>query len=219
MPDIPQRWLSISGLSTVLNLTPTQIKTLYKQKLLVRIGKRPNEYRYLDPTPEYAERLRLAAVMLSKDDTISINLPLTFLITKREIAEIMGWSLRKTRRFIEDNKMPSYKAANNSRLFSVSTVRDFIWKRNGRRLSKQLAPMLLSEMIAYFRRFLAEEEAIVPADAAFAEDAALQKKIVWMMKQPQREVMLADFLAKMELAKQAVVALRSPDDTSTYTER
>jgi excisionase family DNA binding protein len=148
--------------------------------------------------------------MLSKDDTISINLPLTFLITKREIAEIMGWSLRKTRRFIEDNKMPSYKAANNSRLFSVSTVRDFIWKRNGRRLSKQLAPMLLSEMIAYFRRFQAAEEAIVPTDAAFAADAELQKKITWMMKQPNREVLLADFISKMELAKQIVVTAKTP---------
>ena len=210
MPDIPQRWLSISGLSTVLNLTPTQIKTLYKQKLLVRIGKRPNEYRYLDPTPEYAERLRLAAVMLSKDDTISINLPLTFLITKREIAEIMGWSLRKTRRFIEDNKMPSYKAANNSRLFSVSTVRDFIWKRNGRRLSKQMSPVLIADLIHFFRRFQAAEEAIVPTDAAFAADAELQKKITWMMKQPNREVLLADFISKMELAKQIVVTAKTP---------
>ena len=207
MPDLPQRWLSLSGISTQLNLTPTQIKTLYEQKLLVRIGKRPNEYRYLDPTPEYAERLRLAAVMLSKNHShnIPIDLPFTSLLTMREIAEIMDWSLHKTVRLLERGKVPCFKGKNRVRLFSVSDVRDFIWKRNGRK-NKYTAPLLLSELIVYFRRFQAAEEAIVPTDAAFAEDEALQKKIIWLMKQPKREVLLADFIQKIELAKTVVHA-------------
>lgn len=206
MPDLPQRWLSLSGICTTLNLRPQQVKLLHKQKLLVRIGKNPPEYRYLDPTPEYAERLRLAAILLSKNSEVNIDLPITFLLTIREIAEIMGWPQRKTVRFLEDNKVPCWKSKNRARLYSVSVVRDMVFKRSGRRLSKQLAPMLLSEMIAYFRRFLTAEEAIVPTDAVFAEDAALQKKIVWMMKQPspQREAMLADFISKMELAKKVL---------------
>ena len=211
MPDIPQRWLSLTGISTVLNLTGTQIKLLHKQRLLVRIGKRPEDYRYLDPTPEYAERLRLAAVMLSKNSQVNIDLPMTFLLTAREVAEIMGWSLIHARHFLQDNKVPCWKGKNRAALYSVSTVRDLLFKRQGRKLSKQRDPFLLSDILNYFRRFQAEEESIVPTDAAFAEDEDLQKKIAWLMKQPspQREVMLADFIEKLELAKQVVQTLES----------
>jgi len=211
MNTIPQRWLSLSGICTTLNLTPTQIKTLYKQKLLQRIGKRPEEHRYLDPTPEYAERLRLAAVMLSKNPKVSIDLPMTFLLTKREVAEILGWSLRHARHFLEDNKVPCYKSKNRALLFSVSTVRDLLWKRNGRRLSKQMSPVLIPDLINYFRRYQAAEEAIVPTDEQFKADEELQRKITWLMRQksPEREVMLADFISKMELAKQVLQTLES----------
>jgi hypothetical protein len=211
MPTLPQRWLSLSGICTVLNLTPSQIKTLYNQKLLVRIGKNHSEHRYLDPTPEYAERLRLAAIMLSKNSQVNIDLPLTFLLTIREVAEIMGWTQQKTIHFMEDHKVPCYKSANRARLYSVAVVRDMLWRRNGRKLSKQLAPMMLPELIAFFRKFQAAEEAIVPTDAAFAEDADVQKKVRWIMRQssPQREVLLADFVEKLELAKQVVSSLQS----------
>lgn len=208
MPELPQRWLSISGISTTLNLTPTQIKTLYKQNLLVRIGKNPTEYRYLDPTPEYAERLRFAAVMLSKNSTVNIDLSLSFLLTRREVAEILGWNLVYAELYLRTKKVPRHKAANGVVFYPVSAVRDMLWKRNGRKLAGKIAPMLLSEMLAYFWRFKAAEEAIVPTDAAFAEDAALQKKIVWMMKQPNRDVLLADFISKMELAKRVVEAVK-----------
>ena len=168
MNTLEQRWLSLSGISTTLNLTPVQIKLLHKQHYLVRIGKRPEEYRYLDPTPEYAERLRLAAVMLSKNSQVNIDLPMTFLLTIREIAEITGWTQRKTIRIIEDNKVPCWKSKNRARLFSVSAVRDLLWRRSGRKLSKQMSPALISELVVFFRRFQAEEESIVPTDAAFA---------------------------------------------------
>ena len=211
MPDLPQRWLSLSGISSVLNLTPSQVKTLHKQKLLVRIGNRPQEHRYLDPTPEYAERLRLAAVMLSKNSQVNIDLPMTFLLTAREVAEIMGWSLRYARDFLEDTKAPCWKAKNRAKLFSVSTVRDLLFKRQGRHLHKQKAPFLLPELVAFAKRFIDSETAIVPTDEQFKADAELQKKMAWMMKQPSpgREAMLADFLEKIELAKKAFQTLES----------
>ena len=220
MPDIPQRWLSLSGICTTLNLGPAQVKNLYRNKLLVRIGKNPADYRYLDPTPEYAERLRLAAVMLSKRSDVPIDLPLTFLLTIREIAEIAGWTQRKAIRILEEGKVPCFKSANRARLYSVSTVRDLLFKRQGRKLSKQMSPVLIQDLIVFFRKFQAAEESIVPTDAVFAEDAELQQKIIWMMKQPSpgREAMLADFMEKLELAKQVTAALRYPDDTSTDTQ-
>jgi hypothetical protein len=209
MQNLPQRWLSLSGICTTLNLQPRQIKSLYNHKLLVRIGKTAEEFRYLDPTPEYAERLRLAAVMLSKNPVVNIDLPMTFLLTIREIAEIMGWDQRKTTRILEENKVPCWKSANRARLFSVTVVRDLIWRRNGRKLSKQKAPMLLSDIIAFAKRFIDSETALMPTDEAFKADEELQRKLAWVMRQksPEREAMLADLCDKLELAKQVAVSL------------
>jgi hypothetical protein len=204
MNTIPQRWLSLTGISDTLSITPGQVKRLYNQKLLVRIGKDSTSHRYLDPTPEYAERLRLAALMLSKNNAVPINLSMTSMLTVREIAQIMGWSVRYARDILAEKKVPCFKGKNRSALYSITAVRDLLWKRNGRKQAGKIAPMLLSEIINFFRRFQAAEEAIVPTDAQFAEDEQLQKKITWMMRQPQREVMLADFISKMELAKQAI---------------
>jgi len=214
MNSLPQRWLSLSGISTVLNLTPTQIKTLYKQKLLQRIGKNPSEYRYLDPTPEYAERLRLAAVMLSKNTEVPIDLPLTFLLTGREVAEILGWSIKHSRKYLVEKKIPCFKSKNRALLYTVTSVREMIFQRQGRHLHKQLAPMLLPELISFAKRFIDSEAAIVPTDAAFEQDAELSKKIRWIMRQPspQREAMLADFIDKLELAKQVVTAVSSSSE-------
>jgi hypothetical protein len=211
MSDIPQRWLSLTGISATLNLTGTQIKLLHKQRYLVRIGKRPQDYRYLDPTPEYAERLRLAAVMLSKNSQVNIDLPMTFLLTAREVAEIMGWSLIHARNFLQDNKVPCWKGKNRAALYSVSTVRDLIFKRQGRHLHKQKAPFMLPELVAFAKRFIDSEAAIVPTDEQFKADAELQKKMELVMRQssPGREVMLADLLEKLELAKQVVQTLES----------
>jgi hypothetical protein len=209
MADLPQRWLSFSGICTTLNLTPYQIQNLYNKGLLVRIGAGTNQ-RYLDPTPEYAERLRLAAVLLSKNTSLPTNISLCFLLTAREIAEIMGWTVRCATDYLRENKVPFFQGKANAKFYSVSTVRDFVWRRNGRKLSKQQSPFLITEMIAYFKKFLAAEEAIVPTDAAFREDEELQKKIRWMMSRPSpvRETLLADFVEKLELAKAAATAGR-----------
>ena len=218
MPDLPQRWLSLSGICSTLNITPSQVKSLYKQKLLVRIGKNTPDHRYLDPTPEYAERLRLAAVMLSKNTAVPINLPLTSLLTIREVAEIMGWSLKHARDFFEDAKIPCWKSANRAKLYSVSVVRDLIWKRNGRKMAGKIAPLLLSEIISFAQRFVDAETALVPKDEQFKADEELQKKMEWIMRQqsPGRETMLADLLEKLDLAKRisSLAASISPRTTS-----
>jgi hypothetical protein len=218
MPELPQRWLSLSGICTTLNLTPSQIKTLYNQRLLVRIGKNHSEHRYLDPTPEYAERLRLAAVMLSRKSGVNIDLPMSFILTAREVAEIMGWSIKHARRYLVEKKIPCYKSKNRALLYSVTAVRDMIFQRQGRHLAKQKAPFLLAEILAYQKRFQAAEEAMVPVDELFEQDIELQKKLNWMMRQPNRDPMLRDFIEKMELAKKVLNAASetaSPGESGT----
>jgi hypothetical protein len=211
MDSLPQRWLSLNGICTTLNLRPLQVKLLYKQKYLVRIGKRPDEYRYLDPTPEYAERLRLAAVLLSKNDEVPIDLPLAFLLTTREIAEIMGWTLKGAQNYLERKPIPNHKCKNRVRLYPISAVRDMIWRRGGRKLSKQKSPFLIPELIACAQRIIETDTALIPTDEQFKSDEELQRKMKWIMRQssPSREIMMADLLEKMELAKRVVSLLQS----------
>jgi hypothetical protein len=216
MPDLPQRWLSLNGIATVLNLTPTQVKTLYKQKLLVRIGKRPQEYRYLDPTPEYAERLRLTAGMFfeGRHSGMRVDLPYSFILTSKEVAEIMGWSWQHADKVLRGN-VKRYKAPNRIVFFSVATVRSMIWKRHGRKLAEKTSPFLLPELIAYAQRLIASETALVPTDEEVKADAEIQKKMEWMLKQPQREIMLQDYLSKMDLAKRVLSATAGPGESDT----
>jgi hypothetical protein len=202
MSSLEQRWLSLQGICDVLSLTPNQARLMHKQRYLVRVGKRVQDHRYLDPTPEYAERLRLAAVLLSKNNEVRVDLPMTFILTVREVAEIMGWSLKYAQRYLSERKIPCLKSKNRVQLFTVSTVRDLIWQRSGKKLGKYVGPILLSEMIDYFRRFQAAEDEIMPTDAALDADAALQKKISWILRQPHRDKLLAAFLEKVEIAKQ-----------------
>lgn len=198
---IEQRWLSIHGICSTLNLSKSQIYTLVRKKYLVRIGDVHTNYRYLDPTPEYAERLRLADALEGRE-----NPSLKGLFTAREVAEIMNWSLGATRHFL--SKVPHVTSKHCS-LYSAAQIRDFIWRRSGRKMAGRKDTVLLSELLAYFMRFREAEEEIVPTDAAFAEDAALQKKLQWMMEQPNKETMLKEFLEKMELTKNVVQQLSS----------
>jgi DNA-binding transcriptional MerR regulator len=209
LSEIPQRWLSITGICTVLNLTPSQVLHLYKKGFIVRIGDRPSNHRYLEPTPEYAERLRTAAVMLSKDRYINVELPITFLFTIRELAHLMGWSIYYARLYMQRNTPPCIQSKNRTKLYTATTIRDLIFKRHGRKMAGKKSPLLLSEVIQYFHRFMAEEESIVPTDEQFKQDDQLMKKIKWAMKakSPERETMLQDLMEKIELAKEFVNAV------------
>lgn len=204
--ELQQRWLSLSGICDVLGMRPTQIKSLVRSKLLVRIGK-PPDFRYLDPTPEYAERLRLWASM----DT-QTNIPLKALFTVREVTEIMGWHISHGRDVMRT--IPATKVNGHTKLYTATQVRDLLFRRQDRKHSQQRDPFLLSGLIAYFRRYYESEAAIVPTDSEFRDDDVLRKKLEWMLEQPNHQKMMADFLEKIELAK-AVVSQASQSDTKT----
>lgn len=193
MNTLPQRWLSLNGICDVLGMSPSQVKSLVRSKQLVRIGK-PPDYRYLDPTPEYAERLRLWASM----DT-QTNIPLKALFTVREVTEIMGWHISHGRDVMRT--IPATKVNGHTKLYSAVQVRNLLFRRQDRKHSQQKAPFLLSGLIAYFRRYYDSEAAIVPTDSEFADDDALKAKLEWMLSQPNHQKMLAEFLEKLELAK------------------
>lgn len=214
MEQLPQRWLSLDGICTTLNVSKDHALWLAKSGFLEVIWgsnkmRRYVDARFLDPTPAYAERLKIGEALYGRLFPIPHDLDLCGLLTIREVAEIMGWSLRYARKYAWKYKLPSVRAGRYD-LYSPSVVRDLLWRRGGRRLSKQKAPFLVTEMIEWFLRSTAQVEADLPTDAQLAQDEVMQRKLARMMKlpSPDRERALAEFLEKTEMAKQLLAVLR-----------
>ena len=206
-----QRWLSKTGICTVLGITESTLQTYVRNKYVVKIGKQPN-IRYLDPTPEYTEQLRLGQALHRKQNELPFDVSTAALLTLREVEEIVGWTNhRYAQKYITKHKIPSIKIG-RFHLYRVDTVRDILWKRQDRsKVSKQIGPFVISEIIDFFWKYYKAECEETPTDTQFEEDHLLQRKLNRMMRLPsnKREVALAEFMRTMELAKRVVAAAKS----------
>ena len=198
----PQRWLSLTGICTTLAMDEDSVRSLAKEGFLVRIGGGRAGYRYLDPTTEYAERLRLAHLYHIQKLTEVPDLPAKALISCAELAELTGWSTDYTWKVISQKKVPKIKMGRYT-LLTVETVRDILWHKGGRKKAKETSPFLLADLIAWFLRYQASEDADVPTDAQLAADERFQRKVAKIAKMPslQRDAAMVDLLQKIELAR------------------
>jgi hypothetical protein len=206
-----QRWLSKRGICDVLGISKWQLRSLVRQKYLVKIGKPPND-RYLDPTPEYIEQFKVAKALHAKHYELKRDINFAALFTVQELAAILNISVFAARG--RAKKFPRIKGKGHSDLLTVNDVRNLVWRVSDRKqMSKQRSPFLLTELIAWFWKHYKAEFADVPTDAAFAEDALLQKKIRIMMNypSPQKELALKSFLDTVEIAKQVVSIVKTDD--------
>src|SRR5438045_3127326 len=121
-----QRWLSLTGICTSLGLSAPQIKSLVKQRILVTIKAQQGEIRYLDPTPEFAERLRLGESLYCRMWPIPKELDISALLTLREFAQVMGWTMKYARRYCKEKKVPNTKIGFTT-MYSIATVRGLLW--------------------------------------------------------------------------------------------
>jgi hypothetical protein len=202
-----QRWLSKTGICTVLGVSPSVIDTYVKQKFIVRMGKAQST-RYLDPTPEYVEQLKLGQAIHKKTFHEFVDLFTTPLLTPREIMTITRWSMNYTLKYLKQHKTPGFTIG-KCKLYSPNTLRDILWERQDRKgMSKQMCPFLLAEIIRFFSEYYKGECEEAPTDAQFAEDELLQRKINRMMRLPseKRVAALSEFMAKVDLAKRVVAA-------------
>jgi hypothetical protein len=118
----------------------------------------------------------------------------------------MGWSLTYAKNYAWKRKIPSFKVGVYD-LYSIATVRDMLWRRNGRgELSKQVAPFLIADIVDLFRRLTAEAEQEVPTDEQLLQDELTKRRLerIGRMKTPQREMAMKDFYAKVAIAKSVV---------------
>jgi hypothetical protein len=204
--QIEQNWLSLSGICDRLRLSPVQIRQLTKKGCLAVLKGRSNvEARYLDPTPEYVEQLRLGAMIHMKVYPLPSGLNEKALLTKAECTELLGMSPRMMERYLQRHATPVVRVNKKLFLYSPEFVRETMLKRSKRSLSKQLAPYLLSDMISLFRSRLSAELSLIPTDKEFAADEALQKRLSLIVTESQK----ADFARKVKLAQEVVQILDS----------
>lgn len=209
-----QRWLSLDGICTTLTISKPHALWMAKQGILAVIwgkaSRRKIDARFLDPTPEYAEKLKLCEALYGRLHPLPIDIDLTPLLSLREIAEITGLELTTLRTMQGTRRLDGGIKVGNYLLYPSSVVRELLWKRTDRKgVTKQRAPFLLEELIRYFMDNQAALAEGVPTDAQLAADDLMQKKIVHMLKlpSPQREAALREFWMKVEMAKQVASAL------------
>ena len=206
MGNQEQRWLSLDMLATTLRLPKAIIRGLVKQGCLVRIKTKAGD-RYLDPTPEYAHQLKIASVIHQKLYTIPEGVTEKALLTAAEVGEILGMTPVAARKWLFKHKPPSFRMKAKLRLYTVTGIRECLWRREGRMLSKQRAPFLIPELVAFFRKHYAEETALIPTDKEFRQDEVLQRKLERLAQ--MGESAQIDFAAKVELARRIVQLLES----------
>lgn len=201
-----QTWLSLSGICDRLRLPPYTVRQLAKKGCLAVIkGKGNVQARYLDPTPEYREQLRLGAIIHQRHFPVPAGLSEKALLTKGECAELLGMSLRTMEHYLQRHSIPSIRVHKKHFLYSPMVVRDAMLKRSKRTLSKQRCAFLLSELIDLFRSRLSDELSLIPTDKEFAEDERLQRRLGLIVTESQK----ADFAKKVRLAQQVVQMLES----------
>lgn len=205
-----QRWLSLEGICTSLQVSRVHAVWLAKQGFLVVIwgskDKKIKTARFLDPTPEYADKLKLAEAMYGRLYPLPKDINLAAMLNVGEVAQIIGWTYQYAQKYLVQEKVPCTKIGMYN-MYSVAAVRDLLWAREGRKRARKRAPILLSQLIQFFKAQYAKEGDAVPTDDEFAADDLLQRKLERMAKLPpaERAEAMREFYQKVALAKQVAI--------------
>jgi len=223
-----QRWISLTGICNVLKSNKNHIQWLVKNNYLEMIPGKANERllgaRFLDPTPDYAAKLRTSELIYERRHPLpsDVDVDGKAIFTKAEIAELLGMNISTLRNYLWNHKIPCIKLSGRGRaglqLFTAKTVRQLIWTRQETRtLCKQRGPFLLKELIDYFVKAQAEADATTPTDLQFKQDDILHKKMARLLKLPldQRETAVRDLMEKVEMAQQVVHCLKTKTPAPT----
>lgn len=213
------RWLTIDETCTVLRLNRDTVKRLCREGFLPHIKARKDgsELRILDPTPEYQEKLRLAAMFLHSQYPDIAVLHEKALFTRKELDMIVGWKRKAGDHYLSLHRIPAVRVRYKMTLYSAETIRKLLWKRSGRKLADGRSPIVLTELIEWFRKWESEQRSLVPTDDLLIEDEAIQRKLGFIarMSEADRLKAEADFTRKVELAKRVVQILESAKPTSS----
>jgi len=217
MPEV--RWLSLSGICSVLCTTPDHIWWLVKNGYLESIpGKAPkqkSDARFLDPSAAFAERLRTTEMIYQRRYPLPSDMDIDSkcIFSRPEVALLMGWTEAYARKYLLRNKIPHVKIGDKRTgglcLYSAKTIRQMIWKKQGRSLTAQRTPFLIPELVELFRRQPVESD--FHTDQQVAEDAVLEKKLSRLLKLPRekKEAAIREFWSKVSISKEVVACLKA----------
>ena len=183
-----------------LNVKESTVKSLVKKGYLVKIGETFGA-RYLDPTDDYAERLKISEMKLGSID-IPPDMESKYLLTALEFSILSGRTPAGARNYLMKHKVPHIKCG-KFYLYRVSDIRHSFAKRRQRLLAERYSPFLVQEIIEYFLRVDEEMTAAEPTDEQYRRDEIFKKKIKTLMKKSgeQKEAALNDFFSKVQIAK------------------
>jgi hypothetical protein len=205
------RWLTLDMMASLLRVSPSYVKTLTKEGFLVTIGK-ADRTRWLDPGPAYAEKLRLAAVMHGDRMHVPPDICEIALLSLREVSVLCGWTLAYARWYMKTHKdIPRFNINPRLSLYSIKTVREILWRRQGRLHCKQRSPFLIQELIDWVKAEHEKELQDIPTDAEYAADDKMMRKLMKIVEKDARDQASAknDLATKIELAKRIVQILES----------
>ena len=207
-----QRWLSLDGICSTLRLNAAQVRTLVKKGCLVRIGgKRGVPARFLEPTAEYKEQLRIAAIFHMKHYTVPEGITEKAILSSGEIGAILGLNWRQTDKWLRKHHLrPAVRITKILHLYTVNEVRDALLRRAKRVNASRRAPFLLTEIIDFLRSTHAVDLETIPTDSALYQDDLLRKKLERLAD--LSEGAKAEFTAKVELARRIVQILESANE-------
>lgn len=159
--------------------------------------------RFLDPSSEYAEHLRLGEIIHNRLYPVPAGLSEKSLLTTGECAELLGITPLMMNRYMRRHAIPSIRVDKKHFLFSPLVVREAMLRRSKRTAYSQKSVFLIAELVELFRSRLSAEISIIPTDKEFAADEALQKRLSLIVTESQK----ADFARKVKLAQQVVQIL------------
>ena len=208
-------WLTLDQISGRLRLTRDAVIALGEHGHLkviwgVRKSKKFSDSRGLDPSEDYAEQLRLAAIVHRKEYPAPPYLNERAMFTVREVASICGFSVEYTKLAFRRLKIKPIVVGPSLRLYSINQVREVLWRREKRTLAKQRAPFLIKHLVEFFMKEDAAAKQDLPTDEQFREDEVIQRKlerIVEMAEDYQHQAKL-DLARKVSLAKSVAKILR-----------
>jgi hypothetical protein len=182
----------------------------------VKIGDTNSTPRYLDPTPEYAERLRnYQTCHIHDTERLVPDIPSKTLFSAKEVAFLLGWTEKYTWTQVSRRRVPRVRLGRFT-MFTADTIRDLLWNVRGKRNAKNSCPFLMHELIEWFQKYQAAQDKLLPTDAELAEDDIFKAKLALMMKMPspRKELAMNEFFEKAEIARSASRAL-TYDPTSS----
>jgi hypothetical protein len=205
-----QRWLTLDELCSTLRLKRSTVLELAKKGCLAVIwghsGRRVIDSRWLDPTAEYKEQLRLGAMIHQKNFPVPPDVSELALLTIREVAILCNWTIKTARNYVHKHQVEGIRMSKIHVYYPASMVREILWRRDRKTMSKQRAPFLLTDLIEFFQKRLAAEGADLPTDEEFLNDDAIQRKLQRIADMDESDALKAraEFADKVTLARKIV---------------